>query len=61
MELKQTDNLSYAEQILDGLRELNQLLENPNLEPVPASVFVVMEVACERAVDLVREAMQTRT
>jgi hypothetical protein len=61
MELKQADNLSYADQILDGLKELNQLLENPNIEPVPASVFIVMEVACEKARDLVRETMQTDT
>ena len=52
--LKQKDKIGEALQILNGVRELCIILEEG--KDIPQSVYVVLQAAIERAVDILMDA-----
>lgn len=58
VELKERDNLQYAAQILNGIRDSMMLLENSVESAVPVSICIVFETAVEKAVSLLDAAIK---
>ena len=52
--MKQKDKIGEALQILNGVRELCIILEEG--KDIPQSVYVVLQAAIERAVDILMDA-----
>ncbi len=57
VDLKQQDLIEHAGQILTGLRDFCVVLDEPELQTIPPTVFVVLQVGLEKAQALIAEAL----
>lgn len=55
MEIKQLEKVSHAGEILQGLRDLCMVLQEPAVKDIPPTVFEVIKTGLESAQSLLEE------